>query len=297
MTRVDFMCNSTRSAPGRGSGSVPHAGSAPGRGSGLRTQARSHDAGSVPARAFGSGTPELALPRARHPSRPGRLCSVSDRWFGRSVARRLPGLLAGLVLFGVGIAVMADAGLGLGPWEVFHQGIGRHAGMELGTVSILVGIPVLLLWWPLGERPGIGTILNVVVIGPATNVALPLLPTPVEPLAQLAMTAAGVLAIGVASGLYLAADLGAGPRDGLMTGLHHRFGWSIRRARTAIELVILAAGFALGGTVGIGTLLFAFGIGPVVQAALTVFDRDHRMGRLRHPELVQELEPPGTVGE
>lgn len=213
------------------------------------------------------------------------------------MARRLPGLLAGLVLFGVGIAVMADAGLGLGPWEVFHQGIGRHAGIELGTVSILVGIPVLLLWGPLGERPGIGTILNVAVIGPATNVALPLLPTPAEPLAQLAMTAAGVLAIGVASGLYLAADLGAGPRDGLMTGLHHRFGWSIRRARTGIELVILAAGFALGGTVGVGTLLFAFGIGPVVQAALTVFDRDQRMGRLRRAELVEELEPPGTVGE
>ena len=222
---------------------------------------------------------------------------MRDRWFGRSVAGRVPGLLAGLLLFGLGIAVMADAGLGLGPWEVLHQGIGRHAGLELGTVSILVGIPILVLWWPLGERPGIGTILNVALIGTATNVALPLLPRPAEPIVQLAMTAAGVLLIGVASGLYLAADLGAGPRDGLMTGLHHRFGWSIRRARTAIELTVLAAGFLLGGTVGIGTVLFAFGIGPVVQAALAVFDREGRVGRQRRPELAEELDSPGTVGE
>jgi len=222
---------------------------------------------------------------------------MRDRWFGWSVARRLPGLLAGLVLFGVGIAVMADAGFGLGPWEVFHQGIGRHAGLELGTVSILVGIPILLLWWPLGERPGIGTLLNVAVIGPATNLALPLLPRPVEPIAQLAMTGAGVLLIGVATGLYLAADLGPGPRDGLMTGLHHHFGWSIRRARTAIELTALVAGFLLGGTVGIGTVLFAFGIGPVVQAALTVFDREGRVGPARRPDLAEELDSPGTVGE
>ncbi len=222
---------------------------------------------------------------------------MRDRWFGWSVVRRLPGLIAGLLLFGLGIAVMADAGLGLGPWEVFHQGIGRHSGLELGTVSILVGIPILVLWWPLGERPGIGTILNVALIGTATNVALPLLPRPTEPIVQLAMTAAGVLLIGVASGLYLAADLGAGPRDGLMTGLHHRFGWSIRRARTAIELTVLVAGFLLGGTVGIGTVLFAFGIGPVVQAALAVFDRDRRVGRQRRPDLAEELDSPGTVGE
>ena len=222
---------------------------------------------------------------------------MRDRWFGPSVARRLPGLLTGLVLFGVGIAVMADAGMGLGPWEVLHQGIGRHAGIELGTVSILVGIPILLLWWPLGERPGIGTILNVAVIGPATNVALPILPQPIEPIQQLAMTVAGVLLIGVASGLYLAADLGAGPRDGLMTGLHHHYGWSIRRARTAIELTALAAGFLLGGTVGIGTVLFAFGIGPVVQAALAVFDREGRIGRKRRTELAEELAIPGTIAE
>ena len=222
---------------------------------------------------------------------------MRDRWFGWSVARRLPGLLAGLVVFGVGIAIMAASGVGLGPWEVFHQGIANRTGLTLGTMSILVGIPVLALWWPLGERPGLGTILNVALIGTATNVALPLLPRPVEPVVQLAMAAAGVLLIGVATGLYLAADLGAGPRDGLMTGLHRHYGWSIRRARTAIELPVLAAGFLLGGTVGIGTLLFTFGIGPVVQAALAIFDRERRVGRERRPELADELDSPGTVGE
>ena len=222
---------------------------------------------------------------------------MRDRWFGWSVARRLPGLVAGLLLFCLGIAAMADSGLGLGPWEVLHQGIGRHVGMELGTVSILVGIPILLLWWPLGERPGIGTLLNVALIGTATNVALPLLPQPSEPFVQLAMSAAGVVVIGIATGLYLASDLGSGPRDGVMTGLHRRFGWSIRRARTAIELTALVAGFLLGGTVGIGTMLFAFGIGPIVQVALGVFDREERVGRARRPELAEELDSPGTVGE
>jgi len=222
---------------------------------------------------------------------------MRERWFGRSVLRRLPGLLAGLVLFGVGIALMAASGLGLGPWEVLHQGIANRTGLALGTVSILVGIPVLALWWPLGERPGIGTILNIALIGIATNLTLPLLPRPTDALPQLAMSVGGVLVIGLGSGLYLAADLGAGPRDGLMTGLHHRFGWSIRRARTGIELIVLVVGFLLGGTVGLGTILFAFGIGPVVQAFLRVFDREGRVTRRRRPDLIEELETPGTVGE
>jgi uncharacterized membrane protein YczE len=209
----------------------------------------------------------------------------------------MPGLLLGLGLFGTGIAVMAASGLGLGPWEAFHQGISFRTGLPLGTVSILVGIPVLALWWPLGAQPGIGTILNIALIGTATNVVLPLLPTPADPVPQLAMSIASVLTIGLGSGLYLAADLGPGPRDGLMTGLHHRFGWSIRRARTAIEVLVLVAGFLLGGTVGLGTILFAFGIGPVVQAFLRVFDREGRVARHRRPELVEELEAPGTVGE
>ncbi|HVA86729.1 MAG TPA: hypothetical protein VNF73_10495, partial [Candidatus Saccharimonadales bacterium] len=124
---------------------------------------------------------------------------MRDRWFSRSVLRRLPKLVAGLVLFGIGIAFMAQAGLGLGPWEVFHQGIARHTGLQLGTVSILLGLPILAMWLPLGERPGIGMALNIGLIGLATNTTLALLPAPTELLLQLAMMAFGVGSIGVAS--------------------------------------------------------------------------------------------------
>jgi uncharacterized membrane protein YczE len=127
---------------------------------------------------------------------------------------------------------------------------------------------------PLGERPGLGTLLNIAVIGTVTNLVLPAVPPPDAFMSRLVLTAVGVVMIGIASGLYLAADLGAGPRDGLMTGVHRRSGWPVAAVRTAIELSALAAGWLLGGTVGIGTLLFAFGIGPVVQWALGVFDRD-----------------------
>ena len=204
-----------------------------------------------------------------------------DRWSPSSVLPRLPGLLVGLVVFGVGIALMARAGLGLGPWEAFHQGISRLTGLELGTVSILVGIPILAAWWPLGERPGVGTVLNIVFIGTATNVALGLVPTAVGLPAQLAMMLGGVVVIAIGSGLYLASDLGPGPRDGLMTGLHVRFGWPIHRARTLIELTVLVAGFLLGGTIGLGTVVFALAIGPLVQLSLRVFDREGRVSRRR----------------
>src|SRR5918996_2490542 len=198
---------------------------------------------------------------------------------GSDVLRRVPGLLVGLILFGFGIALMAEAGLGLGPWEAFHQGLGRLTGHEIGTISVLLGIPILLLWWPLGERPGIGTLLNVVLIGTATNVGIALLPTAVGVGIQLAMMLAGLVIIGIGSGLYLAADLGAGPRDGLMTGIHRRFGLSIRRARTFVEVTVLVLGWLLGGTIGLGTLAFAFGIGPLVQVFLGVFDRTGRSDR------------------
>jgi uncharacterized membrane protein YczE len=200
---------------------------------------------------------------------------------GRDAVRRMPGLLVGLILFGFGIALMAEAGLGLGPWEAFHQGLGRLTGHEIGTISVLLGIPILLLWWPLGERPGIGTLLNVVLIGTATNVGIALLPTANAVDIQLAMMLGGLVTIGIGSGLYLAADLGAGPRDGLMTGIHRRFGWSIRRARTFVEVTVLALGWLLGGNIGLGTLAFAFGIGPLVQLFLGVFDRTGRLERRR----------------
>jgi uncharacterized membrane protein YczE len=197
------------------------------------------------------------------------------------------------VLFGVGIAAMARAGMGLGPWEVFHQGIAYLTGLQLGTVSILVGIPVLAAWYPLGERPGVGTILNIALIGTATNVAMDVLPAPQELPVQVAMMLAGVVTIAIGSGLYLASDLGPGPRDGLMTGLHLRFGWSIRRARTGIELTVLVLGFLAGGTIGLGTVVFALGIGPLVQVALRVFDREGRVSRRRRAA----LEARGDVGE
>jgi uncharacterized membrane protein YczE len=199
----------------------------------------------------------------------------------------------GLVLFGVGIGLMARAGLGLGPWEVFHQGIALLTGLQLGTVSILVGIPVLAAWYPLGERPGVGTILNIAIIGTATNIAMDFIPAAMELPAQVVMMLAGVGTIAIGSGLYLASDLGPGPRDGLMTGLHLRFGWSIRRARTGIELSVLILGFLAGGTIGIGTIVFALGIGPAVQVALRVFDREGRVSARRRAV----LEARGDVGE
>jgi uncharacterized membrane protein YczE len=221
--------------------------------------------------------------------------SMRERFDLRAALPRLPRLVLGLVTFGLGIAMMAEAGLGLGPWEAFHQGIARQTGLELGTVSILLGIPILVLWWPLGERPGIGTLVNVVLIGSSTNVALALLPTPPDDalVARLALMLGGVVVIAVGSGLYLSTDLGPGPRDGLMTGLHHRFGWSIRRARTVVELSVLGLGWLLGGTVGLGTVVFALGIGPLVQIALGVFDPDDRLGRRRRAR----LEADGVVGE
>jgi uncharacterized membrane protein YczE len=214
---------------------------------------------------------------------------MRERWLSRSMLPRLPGLLAGLVAYGLGIALMVQAGLGLGPWEAFNQGIGRITGQEIGTISIVLGLPILLLWWPLGEKPGIGTLLNVVLIGTSTNLGIAVIPTAAGVPAQIVMMLAGVLTIGIGSGLYLGADLGPGPRDGLMTGLHHRFGWSIRSARTLVELSVLVAGYLLGGTIGIGTVVFALAIGPLVQLFLGIFDRDGRVSRRRAANLEADI--------
>ncbi len=217
----------------------------------------------------------------------------TSRWSPAAVLPRLPKLLAGLLTFGLGISLMVQADMGLSPWEVFHQGISRLTGIPLGTVSIIVGIPILLAWWPLGERPGVGTVLNILLIGTATNVGMAVIPAPDAMPVRLAMMLAGVAIIAIGSGLYLASDLGPGPRDGLMTGLHQRYGWSIRRARTGIELSVLLVGWLMGGTVGLGTVVFAFGIGPLVQVALKVFDREGRVSRRRR--IVLEAE--GDIGD
>jgi uncharacterized membrane protein YczE len=228
---------------------------------------------------------------------------MRERFDLRAALPRLPGLLLGLVLFGAGVAFMVASGLGLSPWEVLHQGLSVRAGIPIGTVSILLGIVVLVLWIPIGERPGIGTVANVMLVGTTTNVVLGLLPalpafaldatTPADLAARSILLIGGILAIALGSGLYLGADLGPGPRDGLMTGLHHRYGWSLRRVRTALEVAVLVVGFLLGGTVGIGTILFAVTIGPLVQAFLGLADRDGRLSRARRAEIAAEGEMAG----
>ena len=183
-------------------------------------------------------------------------------------ARRLAQLYTGLVLYGVSMALQIRAGLGLDPWDVFHQGIAEHSGLSFGTVVVITGAVVLLAWIPLRQRPGIGTVSNVIVIGVAVDASLALLPEAGTTSVAVAMLLAGVGLNGVASGAYIGAGLGPGPRDGLMTGLVRRTGGSIRVVRTSIEVTVLAVGAALGGTVGIGTVLYALSIGPLVHVLL-----------------------------
>jgi len=181
---------------------------------------------------------------------------------------RVPRLVAGLVLCGLGIAFMVAADLGLSPWSVLDQGISEHTGIPIGTVSIIVGALVLAAWIPLRERPGLGTVLNVLLIGTTIDLALLVLDTPGSLAGRLAYLALGVFLWGPGTGLYIGAGLGPGPRDGLMTGLAARGVGSIRLVRTGIEITALAVGMALGGSVGLGTLAFAFTIGPNVQLFL-----------------------------
>jgi hypothetical protein len=187
---------------------------------------------------------------------------------GRDLAHRLGRCVWGLVVFGFGVTLIVEADLGLGPWDVLHQGLHELTGIPLGTVMILVGVLLLLLWIPLRQRLGLGTFLNALFIGLTVDVTLPLTPTPSPLLLRIGYLAAGILLVGIGSGYYIGSGLGPGPRDGLMIGLHERFGWSIRAARTAIELAALVSGWALGGSVGVGTVAFALAIGPLVQVFL-----------------------------
>jgi uncharacterized membrane protein YczE len=189
----------------------------------------------------------------------------------RAPGRRLPQLLAGLVLYGTSMAMQLRATLGLDPWDTFHQGVANHLPLSFGTVTALTGVAVLLLWIPLRQRPGVGTIANVAVIAVSVDAALALVPAPTGLAARAALLVAGVVLNGVASAAYIGARLGPGPRDGLMTGLAARTGWSIRLVRTGIEVTVLAAGWLLGGTVGVGTVLYALAIGPLTQAFLPWF--------------------------
>src|SRR3954467_3486364 len=182
--------------------------------------------------------------------------------------RRLSQLYLGLVLYGVSMALQIRANLGLDPWDVFHQGVSDKTGLSFGTVVIITGAIVLLAWVPLRQRPGIGTVSNVFVIGVAVDAALSLIPDAGRLPAQLTMLASGVVLNALAGAAYIGAGLGPGPRDGLMTGLVRRTGRSVRVVRTTIEVTVFAAGAALGGTVGVGTLVYAFSIGPLVHALL-----------------------------
>lgn len=186
---------------------------------------------------------------------------------------RLARLFTGLIGFGVSVALMVRAELGLGPWDVLHQGLATRTGIQIGTVVIAVSALVLLLWIPLRQRPDLGTLANVVVVGLAVNATLALV-DPLDPVgARAALLVAGITLNGIATGLYIGAGLGPGPRDGLMTGLAER-GVSIRAARTGIEIAVLGIGWALGGAVGVGTVLYALAIGPLAHHFIPLFTVD-----------------------
>jgi uncharacterized membrane protein YczE len=182
----------------------------------------------------------------------------------RALVRRLLQLHLGLALFGVSIALMVRAQLGLAPWDVFHQGLSARTGLRFGWVVIAVSALALALWVPLRQRPGVGTISNLLLVGLAVDAALAVLPRPEHLAVRIAFLVTGIAANGVATGMYMGARLGPGPRDGLMTGLAAR-GHSVRLIRTLIEVCVLAAGWLLGGSVGAGTVLYAVSIGPLVH--------------------------------
>lgn len=196
-----------------------------------------------------------------------------DRLFARLVQ-----LLGGLSLYGISMAMLVRANLGLDPWDVLHQGLAPRINLSFGQTVNLVGLAVLVLWWPLRQRPGLGTVLNILVIGTVTDIALALMPAPEAYGPRIALLGFGILLNGIAGGAYIGAGLGPGPRDGLMTGLCQRLGLPIKLVRTAIELAALGVGWTLGGTVGFGTILYAISIGRVVHHALPFFTIDKRRG-------------------
>lgn len=185
--------------------------------------------------------------------------------------RRLLQLYFGLSLYGLSTAMFVRADLGADPWNVFHLGVAKLLALDIGTVMIATGALVLLLWIPLRQRPGLGTISNVVVIGLAADAALAMIPTLDQLLPRSALLASAILVNAIATAMYIGAGFGSGPRDGLMTGVHARTGWSVRSIRTVIELSVLLIGWLLGGTLGVGTVLYALTIGPLIQLCLPWF--------------------------
>lgn len=204
---------------------------------------------------------------------------------GDSRARRFVQLYAGLLLYGFSVALLIEADLGLDPWDVFHQGIAVKTGISIGLVTVLVSAAVLLLWIPLRQRPGVGTISNGLLVGLAMDASLYILPAPSMLGAQVAFLVGGVALNALATGLYIGAGLGPGPRDGLMTGLAAR-GHSIRVVRTAIELGVLICGYLLGGSVGVGTVLYALSIGPLAHVTIPLF----QIGKAEPAPLIEGLD-------
>lgn len=193
--------------------------------------------------------------------------------FTPAFVTRLLQLLVGLFLFGIASSLMIRAGIGIAPWDVLSQGISLRSGWSFGLITNLVGVAVLLMWLPLRQMPGLGTALNVLLIGPSAQLGLWFLPPVSGLLWQVLVFVSGLLLLAVATGLYIGANFGPGPRDGLMTGLHARTGWAIWKVRTLIEATALAVGWWLGGNVGLGTLAFALLIGPLCGITLPLFDR------------------------
>ncbi|WP_245654484.1 YczE/YyaS/YitT family protein [Streptomyces violens] len=203
--------------------------------------------------------------------REGEPEAAAERPRGRHLPRRLVQLYVGLVLYGVSMGLMVRADLGLEPWSVLNQGIAEHTGLTIGTVTIVSGALILLLWIPLRQRVGLGTVSNVIVLGLVMDATMALVPASSSFAVRIPVLAAAVALNGAATGLYISARFGPGPRDGLMTGLHLRTGRPIRLVRTCIEITVLAAGFALGGSVGVGTVVYALAIGPMAQFFLRLF--------------------------
>ena len=200
------------------------------------------------------------------------------------MTRRLIQLLIGLFLYGIGIALIVRAAIGVAPWDVLAQGIDNHTHLGFGLITVLLSGVVLLLWIPIRQKPGAGTLLNALLIGPSADVGLWLLPADLDLWARVLFFAAGLLMIAIATGLYIGAHFGPGPRDGLMTGLHQRTGWKIWIVRTGIEVIVLGIGWALGGNVGIGTVLFAVLIGPLCQRTIPFFT-------IRRPDVPSAVVP------
>lgn len=197
--------------------------------------------------------------------------------------QRIFQLTWGLTLYGVSMAMMIRANLGLDPWDVLHQGLAPRLGLSFGMTVNVLGAAILLLWWPLRQRPGLGTVMNILLIGTAVDMSIALLPEPVGYPARFAMLGLGIILNGIAGGAYIGAGLGTGPRDGLMTGLCRRTGWPIKIVRTGIELTALAAGWMLGGTVGIGTVIYAASIGLIVHHAIPFFTITPRSAPIPEP--------------